>query len=74
MSRQSTMKELRAALKVVAPRVNSSLWIPALSSAFLKFDLTTDRRIAAAIGQFLVEAGDSFQELTEDPTTPPPPK
>jgi hypothetical protein len=32
----------------------------------LKFDLTTDRRIAAAIGQFLVEAGDSFQELEED--------
>jgi predicted chitinase len=59
-------EDLRAALKVVAPRVNLSIWIPALSSAFLKFDLTTDRRIAAAIGQFLVEAGDSFQELTED--------
>ena len=58
--------DLRAALKVVAPHVDLNIWVPALSSAFLKFDLTTDRRIAAAIGQFLVEAGDSLQELAED--------
>jgi predicted chitinase len=58
--------DLRSALKVVAPRVNLNIWIPALSSSFLKFNLTTDRRTAAAIGQFLVEAGDSFQELAED--------
>lgn len=58
--------DLRAALKVVAPRVTLNIWVPALSYSFLRFDLTTDRRIAAAIGQFLVEAGDSFQELAED--------
>ena len=58
--------DLSAALKVVAPKVNTNIWVPALSASFLKFDLTTDRRVAAAIGQFLVEAGDSFQELAED--------
>jgi predicted chitinase len=58
--------DLSAALKVVAPRVNTNIWVPALSPSFLKFDLTTDRRVAAAVGQFLVEAGDSFQELAED--------
>jgi predicted chitinase len=57
---------LRRALNFVAPRVNTNTWVPALSRSFLKFDLTTDRRVAAAIGQFLVEAGDSFQELAED--------
>jgi hypothetical protein len=58
--------DLTAALKTVAPLVNTNIWAPALSRAFLIFDLTTDRRIAAAIGQFLVEAGDSFSELVED--------
>jgi hypothetical protein len=57
---------LKAALRDVAPRVNTNIWVPALSRSFSKFDLTTDRRIAAAIGQFLVEAGDSFQETAED--------
>ena len=58
--------DLSAALRDVAPRVNTNIWVPALSPSFLKFDLTTDKRIAAAIGQFLVEAGDSFSELEED--------
>jgi predicted chitinase len=58
--------DLSAALRVVAPRVDTDIWVPALSPSFLKFDLTTDKRLAAAIGQFLVEAGDSFSELEED--------
>jgi predicted chitinase len=58
--------DLSAALGVVAPRVNTYIWVPALFPSFLKFDLTTDKRIAAAIGQFLVEAGDSFSGLEED--------
>ena len=58
--------DLTAALNTVAPLVNTNIWVPALSQAFVKFDLTTDRRMAAAIGQFLVEAGDSFSELVED--------
>lgn len=58
--------DLTAALKTVAPLVSAHIWVPALSLAFSKFDLTTDRRMAAAIGQFLVEAGDAFTELVED--------
>jgi putative chitinase len=37
-----------------------------LAAAFSKFDLRTNRRVAAAVGQFLVEAGASFQELAEN--------
>ncbi|BCG73357.1 hypothetical protein MesoLj113a_45150 [Mesorhizobium sp. 113-1-2] len=57
---------LVAALKIAAPRVNTVAWGPALTAAFSKFDISTDRRMAAAVGQFLVEAGAGFQELVEN--------
>jgi predicted chitinase len=57
---------LIAALKIAAPRVSTNVWAPALAAAFSKFDLRTNRRAAAAVGQFLVEAGASFQELAEN--------
>lgn len=57
---------LIAALKIAAPRVNTNIWAPALAAAFAKFDLRTNRRVAAAVGQFLVEAGASFNELAEN--------
>ena len=57
---------LAAALKVAAPKVNTSTWSPALSVAFNKFGMTGHRHIAAATGQFLVEAGAAFQEVVEN--------
>jgi predicted chitinase len=57
---------LTAALKIVCPRVNAGIWTPALITAFAKFGLTNNRRQAAAVGQFLVEAGSAFQELVEN--------
>jgi predicted chitinase len=59
---------LAAALKTTAPRVNTNIWSPALSAAFTKYSMVSHRRIAAAVGQFLVEAGASFQELIENVT------
>jgi predicted chitinase len=57
---------LAAALKVAAPRVNTNIWSPALSAAFTKYSLDSHRRMAAAVGQFLVEAGAAFQEVIEN--------
>jgi predicted chitinase len=57
---------LAAALKVAAPRVNINIWNPALSAAFTKYSLVSHRRMAAAVGQFLVEAGAAFQEVVEN--------
>jgi len=59
---------LAAALHSVAPGVNTQIWAPALTSAFAKYDMMTNRRMAAAIGQFLVEAGANFHELQENMT------
>jgi predicted chitinase len=54
------------AFKIVAAAVNTDVWAAVLTAAFAKFQLTTNRRMAAAIGQFLVEAGGGFQELVEN--------
>ncbi|MBI3677962.1 MAG: glycoside hydrolase family 19 protein [Proteobacteria bacterium] len=57
---------LAAALSIVAPGVNRSTWLQPLLAAFAKFDVTNNKRKAVAIGQFLVEAGASFQEVVEN--------
>jgi predicted chitinase len=57
---------LANAVTAVAPHINTSVWIPALSAAFTKYSMLSNKRMAAAIGQFLVEAGPSFQEIVED--------
>lgn len=57
---------LKAGLSVVAPKVNQSIWLSPLTSAFKKYDVSNNRRIAVAIGQFLVEAGSAFQEVAEN--------
>ena len=57
---------LTAAMKSVCPEANAALWVPALIHAFEKFDLSNDRRWAAALGQFLVEAGPALNETIED--------
>lgn len=56
---------LAAALKAIAPKVNTNIWALALSIAFTKYGITTYRQMAAAIGQFLLEAGAAFQETVE---------
>jgi predicted chitinase len=55
-----------AALHHVAPSIDLAKWEPALTKAFQKFALNNNPRIAAAIGQFLVEAGESFAEVVEN--------
>ncbi len=57
---------LAAAMRIVCPEANAALWVPALTSAFEKFDFSSDRRRAAAMGQFLVEAGSALNEIVED--------
>ena len=57
---------LGAAMRIVCPEANAALWVPALVSAFEKFDFSNNRRRAAAMGQFLVEAGPALKEIVED--------
>ena len=58
--------DLAAALSIAAPQVKAMIWVPALNAAFKRYDMTSNRRTAAAIGQFLVEAGAAFQETVEN--------
>jgi predicted chitinase len=58
--------ELSAAMSIVCGQVDRSKWVPAVTAAFARFGLTTNRRRAAAMGQFLVEAGAAFQEVVEN--------
>jgi len=57
---------LTAAMRIVCPQVKTAVWVPALIPAFAKFDLMSNQRRAAAIGQFLVEAGPGFNEIVEN--------
>ena len=57
---------LADAMGAICPEANAALWVPALISAFEKFDFSNDRRRAAAMGQFLVEAGPALNEIVED--------
>lgn len=59
------MATLLQALKKVAPQLNADLWGPALGAAFARFGLDTNKRMAAAFGQFLVEAGPAFHKVEE---------
>ena len=66
ISESPEFPSLAPALRAVAPHVETDVWLPGLTAAFAKFDLTTNRRIAAAIGQFLVEAGTGFHQPVEN--------
>lgn len=57
---------LTQAMRIVCPQANAARWVPAVLSAFAKFGLSDDRRRAAAMGQFLVEAGSALNETVED--------
>ena len=54
------------AMRVVCPRANAAVWVPALVAAFERFDFSNEPRRAAAMGQFLVEAGPALNETVED--------
>lgn len=66
------LPEIEAALAASAPRTSSATWGGPLRTAFIRFELTTPKRIAAALGQFAVEAGDGYREVIENTnyTTP----
>ncbi len=53
-------------MRIVCPEADASAWVPALTAAFEKFGFSNDRRRAAAMGQFLVEAGPALNRLVED--------
>jgi len=57
---------LTAAMRTVCPEADASLWVPALISGFEKFGFSNNRRRAAAMGQFLAEAGPALNEIVED--------
>lgn len=57
---------LASALKQVSPRLNIDIWAPALGNAFNHYEIHSERRVAAAVGQFMVEAGSTFSELEEN--------
>src|SRR5271163_1773216 len=57
---------LTAAMRTVCPEANAAVWVPALISAFERFNFSNNRRRAAAMGQFLAEAGPALNEIVED--------
>jgi predicted chitinase len=57
---------LSEAMRAVCPEANAALWAPALISAFEKFNFSNNRRRAAAMGQFLAEAGPALNQIVED--------
>jgi len=60
------VKALTAAMRSGCPEADATVWGPALVSAFDHFDFSNDRRKAAAMGQFLVEAGPALSAVVED--------
>ena len=60
------MLDITAALASAAPGADPNVWTPALASAFQASDMMTPRRAASALGQFSVEAGPAFKEITEN--------
>ncbi|WJR79081.1 hypothetical protein [Bradyrhizobium sp. NP1] len=61
-----TVPNFGPALARVAAGIDRAKWEPALTQAFQKFSLTNNQRVAAAIGQFMVEAGETFNEVIEN--------
>jgi predicted chitinase len=57
---------IRAAMGAAAPGADLTVWLGPLVETFNKHGLTTPYRVAAAIGQFSVEAGPSFAEIAEN--------
>lgn len=60
------MLDITAALAAAAPGADPAIWIAALTTAFNDNDMMTPRRVAAALGQFSVEAGPAFKEILEN--------
>jgi predicted chitinase len=62
----NTVETLAAAIKTAAPQVDARVWASALFAGFGQFNMLSNKRMAAAIGQFMVEAGDGFTTLVEN--------
>ena len=60
------MDNLSAALAAAAPGADQSKWLAPLDAAMTEGGVTTNRRIAAFLGQVAVEAGASFSEIAEN--------
>jgi len=63
---QPALPDVASALHSVLPAVNATIWLPALTGAFAKYEINTPLRIAAAMGQFVAEAGSGFTALREN--------
>ncbi len=59
------LEDFGTALHNVAPAIAQD-WVSRLTAAFEKFGLESPNRMSAAIGQFLVEAGQDFGHLSEN--------
>jgi|GEM_PF-498312 len=62
----ANVPEFWPALQRVFSGIDRTRWESALTQGFQRFALTNNRRIAAAVGQFAVEAGESFREVVEN--------
>jgi predicted chitinase len=58
--------DLAVAIKKILPSLNSTIWLPLLTEAFSKYSINTPLRAAAAMGQFVAEAGENFHDLQEN--------
>ena len=58
--------KLSHALHQLNSGIDVQLWAPILVQYFAEYDFTTSRRKAAAIGQFMVEAGCDLSQLEEN--------
>lgn len=63
---EETIPGLSAALRAAAPGANTDEWLPVLRSAFDHCKVNTVERVAAALGQFAVEAGEDFSQRVEN--------
>lgn len=64
--RSRTAADIAHVLRLVLPKVLVAIWAAPLAEAFRVYDLTSARRIAAALGQFAVEAGEDFGAVAEN--------
>ncbi len=62
----ATIAGLSTALEAVSPGLDWAEWGDAVQRALTHFDMTTPKRVAAALGQFLVEAGPTLSDTEEN--------
>lgn len=58
--------KLGAAIQAAAPQASLERWLPVFTKIVSADSSLSDKRLAAALGQFSVEAGPGFNEIIED--------